>query len=58
MYPVRPRKGVLKWRQFRKRHADLEREPGSDLALEEEEQRESRLSPEEVLQGRLRQIVE
>ena len=36
------------WWQIRKRDADLERELRSDLELEEEEQRERGLSPEEV----------
>jgi hypothetical protein len=38
----------MKWWQFRKRHADLERELQSDLELEEEEQREKGLPPEEA----------
>src|SRR5271170_2689985 len=36
----------MRWWQFGKRDADLERELSSDLELEEEEQRESGLSPE------------
>jgi hypothetical protein len=36
------------WWQIRKRDADLERELRSDLELEEEEQRENRLPPEEA----------
>src|SRR5258708_7161369 len=38
---------MRRW-QFRKRHADLERELQSDLDLEEEEQRENGLPPEEA----------
>jgi predicted permease len=38
----------MRWWQIRKRDADLERELRSDLELEEEEQRESGLSPEEA----------
>jgi predicted permease len=38
----------MKWWQFGKRSADLERELQSDIELEEEEQRESGLSPEEA----------
>ena len=38
----------MKWWQIRKRTADLERELRSDLELEEEEQRENGLSPEEA----------
>jgi putative ABC transport system permease protein len=38
----------MKWWQLRKRNADLERELRSDLELEEEEQRESGLPPEEA----------
>lgn len=38
----------MKWWQIRKRDADLERELRSDIELEEEEQRESGLSPEEA----------
>lgn len=38
----------MKWWQIRKRNADLERELRSDLELEEEEQRENGLSPEEA----------
>ena len=38
----------MKWWQIRKKHADLERELRSDLDLEEEEQREKGLSPEEA----------
>jgi predicted permease len=38
----------MKWWQLKKRSADLERELRSDLELEEEEQRESGLSPEEA----------
>jgi predicted permease len=39
----------MRWWQFRKRNADLERELRSDLELEEEEQRENGLPPEEAL---------
>ena len=38
----------MKWWQIKKRDADLERELRSDLELEEEEQRESGLPPEEA----------
>jgi predicted permease len=38
----------MKWWQISNRHADLERELLSDLELEEEEQRENGLSPEEA----------
>jgi putative ABC transport system permease protein len=38
----------MRWWQFRKRDADLERELRSDLDLEEEEQRETGVSPEEA----------
>jgi len=38
----------MKWWQLKKRDADLERELRSDLELEEEEQRERGLSPEEA----------
>src|SRR5882757_3842635 len=38
----------MSWWQIRKRDADLERELRSDLELEEEEQRERGLSPEEA----------
>ena len=38
----------MKWWQIRKRDKDLERELQSDLELEEQEQRESGLSPEEA----------
>ena len=38
----------MKWWQLRKRDADLERELRSDLALEEEEQRENGMPPEEA----------
>jgi predicted permease len=38
----------MKWWQMRKRDADLERELRSDLELEEEEQRERGLPPEEA----------
>jgi len=37
----------MKWWRFKQRHADLERELQCDLDLEEEEQRESGLPPEE-----------
>ena len=39
----------MKWWQIRKRTADLERELLSDLELEEEEQREGGVSPEEAI---------
>ena len=38
----------MRWWQLKKRNADLERELRSDLELEEEEQREKGLSPEEA----------
>jgi putative ABC transport system permease protein len=38
----------MRWWQIKKRDADLEREVRSDLELEEEEQRETGLSPEEA----------
>jgi predicted permease len=38
----------MRWWQIRKRDADLERELSSDLELEQEEQRESGLSPEDA----------
>jgi predicted permease len=38
----------MKWWQMKKRNADLERELRSDLELEEEEQRENGLSPEQA----------
>ena len=38
----------MRWWQLKKREADLERELSSDLELEEEEQRESGLSPEDA----------
>lgn len=38
----------MRWWQFWKRDADLERELGSDLELEEQEQRDKGLSPEEA----------
>ncbi len=44
----------MRWWQIRKRHADLERELQSDLELEEEEQREDGLPPEEARYAALR----
>jgi predicted permease len=44
----------MKWRQIRKRDADLERELQSDLELEEEEQREHGIAPEEARYAALR----
>ncbi len=44
----------MRWWQFRKRDADLERELQSDLELEEEEQRECGLSPERARRAALR----
>ena len=38
----------MRWWQIRKRDADLDRELRSDLELEQEEQRERGLSPEEA----------
>jgi len=44
----RLRRKEMRWWQIRKRDEDLERELQSDLELEEEEQRENGLSPEEA----------
>lgn len=44
----------MKWWQISKRNADLERELRSDLELEEEEQRERGLPPEEARYAALR----
>lgn len=44
----------MKWWQFKKRDADLERELRSDLELEEEEQRESGVPEEEARYAALR----
>ena len=44
----------MKWRQIGKRDADLERELQSDLQLEEEEQREHGIAPEEARYAALR----
>jgi predicted permease len=44
----------MKWWQIRKRDADLERELQSDLQLEEEEQREHGLTPDEARYAALR----
>jgi len=44
----------MKWWQIRKRNADLERELQSDLQLEEEEQREQGIAPEEARYAALR----
>src|SRR5271170_5460911 len=44
----------MKWWQINKRNADLERELQSDLELEEEEQRERGLPPEEARNAALR----
>jgi predicted permease len=44
----------MNWWQIRKRDADLERELGSDLELEEEEQREGSISEEEAHTAALR----
>jgi predicted permease len=44
----------MRWWQIRKRDADLDRELRSDLELEEEEQRESGLSPEKARYAALR----
>jgi putative ABC transport system permease protein len=44
----------MKWWQIRKKDADLERELRSDLELEEEEQREGGLSPEDARYAALR----
>ncbi len=41
----------MRWWQLKKRNADLEREPRTDLELEEEEQRASGLSAEEARQA-------
>src|SRR5450755_269834 len=44
----------MRWWGFTKRNADLDRELQSDLVLEEEEQRERGLSPEEARYAALR----
>src|SRR5580698_7130695 len=44
----------MRWWQIRKRDADVERELQSDLELEEEEQREHGVSPEEARYAALR----
>ena len=44
----------MKWWQIGKRDADLERELQSDLQLEEEEQREHGIAPEEARYAALR----
>jgi predicted permease len=44
----------MRWWPFRKRDADLERELGSDLELEEEEQREGGISADEARYAALR----
>src|SRR5215469_10676487 len=44
----------MRWWRIRKRDADVERELQSDLALEEEEQRESGVSAEEARHAALR----
>jgi hypothetical protein len=44
----------MKWWQIRKRNADVERELQSDLQLEEEEQREQGIAPEEARYAALR----
>src|ERR1700733_14687096 len=44
----------MRWWQIRKRDADLQRELQSDLELEEEEQRERGLSPEEARHAAVR----
>lgn len=44
----------MKWWQIRKRDADLQRELQSDLQLEEEEQREHGIAPEEARHAALR----
>jgi hypothetical protein len=44
----------MRWWQMRKRDADLKRELQSDLELEEEEQRERGLPPEEARRAALR----
>ncbi len=44
----------MKWWQIRKRDADVERELQSDLELEEEEQREHGIAPEEARYAALR----
>ena len=46
----------MRWWHLRKREADLERELRSDLELEEEEQRERGLSPEEARQAARREF--
>jgi predicted permease len=44
----------MKWWQFKTRNADLERELRSDLELEEQEQRENGMSPDEAHYAALR----
>jgi hypothetical protein len=44
----------MKWWQIGKRNADLERELQSDLELEEEEQRERGIAPQEARYAALR----
>src|SRR5260370_21909245 len=44
----------MRWWQIRKRDADVERELQSDLELEQEEQREHCVPPEEARQAALR----
>src|ERR1700684_4317117 len=44
----------MNWWQIKKRDSDLERELGSDLELEEEEQREGGISEEEARYAALR----
>src|SRR6266566_8233076 len=44
----------MRWWQIRKRDADVERELQSDLELEEEEQREHGVPPEEARHAALR----
>src|SRR5215469_10572119 len=48
------RRAEMKWWQMGKRDADLERELQSDLQLEEEEQREHGIAPEEARYAALR----
>src|SRR5215472_14439887 len=48
------RRAEMKWWQMGKRNADLERELQSDLQLEEEEQREHGIAPEEARYAALR----
>src|SRR5262249_39222298 len=51
---LQPRRAEMKWWQVGKRNADLQRELQADLQLEEEEQRENGIAPEEARYAALR----